>query len=532
MKSCVKVFAAKGTGAGTQVVTGIVDSADGLSFVPKAFVFLFGFANNDTLTANTGFSDSYALGAGVDDITNAGATMKADNPQFGANKSVTTNDGVGYSVLDCIANAFFGGDKERSAYVSAVASGQFTLTYTLNLRTGDYIAVLVLGGSDLDLTVNNTISNQTVTTPSIPKAVLTLPISVVGAHATSNGVGAGGGSSPFGFDTRVGIRGCAGMATQTNSGSSRFANSDRMSALFSETTLDATAPKVTTWGPLSYAITGASSSIGAAQLAFSGATISANAGQFAVPGSSQSLYVDLGIQADLVFLFSNGKALSASLATDKGETCVAIISGHAAAGMRQVSFWTAERSPWAGTATVPGARWLSSTSALRFGTPDGSTTTIQMVGAAVVSNNRRILRLDFSSADGVARDVQFLAIGGVQTTPTTHHSVIRRLRRFPLPFDRAAFMFINRLELIMNTGVGLVSGQGEDPQVAVRFSPDNGYTWGNWIYLSMGKRGDYDLRAAFHNVGMVAQGACEIVVADPVVAYLIDCLIDYDVSED
>ena len=69
-------------------------------------------------------------------------------------------------------------------------------------------------------------------------------------------------------------------------------------------------------------------------------------------------------------------------------------------------------------------------------------------------------------------------------------------------------------------------------QVAVRFSPDNGYTWGNWIYLSMGKRGDYDIRAAFHNVGMVAQGACEIVVTDPVVAYLIDCLIDYDVSED
>jgi hypothetical protein len=50
--------------------------------------------------------------------------------------------------------------------------------------------------------------------------------------------------------------------------------------------------------------------------------------------------------------------------------------------------------------------------------------------------------------------------------------------------------------------VGLVLGQGNDPQVMLRFSDDGGHTWSNEKWAGMGKMGNYGFRAFWRRLGM------------------------------
>jgi len=70
--------------------------------------------------------------------------------------------------------------------------------------------------------------------------------------------------------------------------------------------------------------------------------------------------------------------------------------------------------------------------------------------------------------------------------------------------------FHHRLQVLMETGVGLVSGQGSDPQVTLRYSNDNGHTWSNELWGSAGlytggggNLGEYQKRVIFRRLGTV-----------------------------
>lgn len=103
---------------------------------------------------------------------------------------------------------------------------------------------------------------------------------------------------------------------------------------------------------------------------------------------------------------------------------------------------------------------------------------------------------------------------------------IRRLRSFPLPFDRSFWMYIRRIEFLIQSGVGLTTGQGQFPHLEVRFSGDGGLTWGPIIFVSMGLTGEFDLRPVINNVGKMRNGWCEVTDSDPVRSYLLDCYVD------
>ena len=47
-------------------------------------------------------------------------------------------------------------------------------------------------------------------------------------------------------------------------------------------------------------------------------------------------------------------------------------------------------------------------------------------------------------------------------------------------------MFHHRFQLTLESGVGLVSGQGSDPQIMLRYSNDNGHTWSDELWGSAG----------------------------------------------
>ena len=58
------------------------------------------------------------------------------------------------------------------------------------------------------------------------------------------------------------------------------------------------------------------------------------------------------------------------------------------------------------------------------------------------------------------------------------------------------------LQIDMESGVGLISGQGSDPQIMLRWSDDGGHTWSNYHQATIGKIGEYYFRVFYRRLGM------------------------------
>lgn len=116
-------------------------------------------------------------------------------------------------------------------------------------------------------------------------------------------------------------------------------------------------------------------------------------------------------------------------------------------------------------------------------------------------------------------------------TPTVERRRIRRVRRFPLPFDRNFWVYVRRIEFLIQAGVGNSNDPGADPQLEVRFSGDGGATWGDILLVPMGRQGEYNLRQVINNIGKLRNGWVEVADSDPVRSYLLACFVDADENE-
>lgn len=74
----------------------------------------------------------------------------------------------------------------------------------------------------------------------------------------------------------------------------------------------------------------------------------------------------------------------------------------------------------------------------------------------------------------------------------------------------------DELWMEMEAGVGLVSGQGSDPQIMMQISKDGGHTWGNEIWVGFGKIGEYRTRAVWRRLGRSRDWLFKFRVTDPV----------------
>jgi len=75
------------------------------------------------------------------------------------------------------------------------------------------------------------------------------------------------------------------------------------------------------------------------------------------------------------------------------------------------------------------------------------------------------------------------------------------------------------LQLDLETGVGLATGQGSDPEVMLRWSDDGGHTWSNEHWVKIGKIGEYGRRAIWRRLGMTQKlrdRVYEVSATDPV----------------
>lgn len=77
-------------------------------------------------------------------------------------------------------------------------------------------------------------------------------------------------------------------------------------------------------------------------------------------------------------------------------------------------------------------------------------------------------------------------------------------------------LFYSSLQVDMETGVGIATGQGSDPLLMLRFSDDGGHSWSNEKTATVGKEGEYRARAKFNRLGAGRNRVWEISLTDPV----------------
>lgn len=111
-------------------------------------------------------------------------------------------------------------------------------------------------------------------------------------------------------------------------------------------------------------------------------------------------------------------------------------------------------------------------------------------------------------------------------TYTENGATIRRLATSPVVQADGRRMLHARLEVQVESGAGLLSGQGEDPQAMLRWSDDGGRTWGNDHWASMGAQGQYSRRVQWRRMGASRNRVYELSISDPVKVAIIGATLD------
>ena len=88
-------------------------------------------------------------------------------------------------------------------------------------------------------------------------------------------------------------------------------------------------------------------------------------------------------------------------------------------------------------------------------------------------------------------------------------------------------IFHNILEIEFEAGVGLIKGQGIDPQAMVKWADDGGHTFGNEHWQSVGKIGEYGIRARWKKLGRSRSRDYRLMVSDPVKWVIIGAYLNY-----
>lgn len=85
-------------------------------------------------------------------------------------------------------------------------------------------------------------------------------------------------------------------------------------------------------------------------------------------------------------------------------------------------------------------------------------------------------------------------------------------------------------ELVVDaeTGVGLDTGQGVDPQIVLQVSKDGGHTWGNELWQSLGAVGNYRTRLVWRRLGAARDWVFRLRVTDPVKVVLLGGYASFD----
>ena len=117
------------------------------------------------------------------------------------------------------------------------------------------------------------------------------------------------------------------------------------------------------------------------------------------------------------------------------------------------------------------------------------------------------------------------------TVYTDNGTTIRRLRRAIHLTNDLQRQFFDEFQIQFQPGVGLPTGQGDNPQAMLRWSNDGGSTWSNEHWVSIGQIGRYQNRAIWRRLGWSRDRIFEVAITDPVKAVIVSANLKASVGD-
>jgi hypothetical protein len=108
--------------------------------------------------------------------------------------------------------------------------------------------------------------------------------------------------------------------------------------------------------------------------------------------------------------------------------------------------------------------------------------------------------------------------------------ILPAIRQCPHIAQGNAWQFFWKLWIDMQTGVGLVTGQGSDPELILEWSDDGGQSFPNLLKVKMGKIGERKARANFRRLGKSRDRVWRVTITDPVKRVFIDGQVEFTVG--
>jgi len=89
---------------------------------------------------------------------------------------------------------------------------------------------------------------------------------------------------------------------------------------------------------------------------------------------------------------------------------------------------------------------------------------------------------------------------------------------------------IKRMEFLLETGVGLSTGQGSDPKIMLEYSTDGGRSWKTGSWLRIGRQGETNVRAEWFTIKSFYDMMVRLTTSDPVALNLYSAAVDIKLS--
>ena len=101
------------------------------------------------------------------------------------------------------------------------------------------------------------------------------------------------------------------------------------------------------------------------------------------------------------------------------------------------------------------------------------------------------------------------------------------IKEFTLPLihSEQEFIYFKRIQIDMETGVGLVVGQGSDPQMGISWADDGDADYGNDELVSIGKLGDKSARAYLDRLGRARNRRFKCRISDPIKVHIFSAIV-------
>lgn len=115
---------------------------------------------------------------------------------------------------------------------------------------------------------------------------------------------------------------------------------------------------------------------------------------------------------------------------------------------------------------------------------------------------------------------------------TDNGDPIARVRTCPHVSDPDyRWQVFDALQVDMQTGVGLTTGQGSDPKAMLQWSTDGGYSWSNEIWAPIGKLGERRTRVTWRRLGRSRDRVFKVTITDPVRVAIVGASVRVRVGE-